>query len=205
VNEALVEYEPVALRLAHGLSRAAVAIDLAGDVTSAALERTFAQQLLLLHLRQRYGTFALDELATALGMSATDTLAAVGTLVREGLATMSPTPSYTPHEVRVALTERGRNESPELLNWAADLLSEVERLGEDEQRELLQLVFDRILTMQRSGQIPVNRMCVTCRFFEPYAHAGTALPHHCHLVGAPFGIGSLRLRCPEQQPNHRAT
>jgi DNA-binding MarR family transcriptional regulator len=200
----MVDYEPIALRLAHGLSRAAVAIDLAGDETSAALERTFAQQLLLLHLRQRYGTFALDELASALAMSQTDTLAAVGTLVREGLATMSPTPSYTPHEVRVALTDRGRAESPELLNWASDLLAEIERLSEEEQRKLLQLVFERILQMQRAGQIPVNRMCVTCRFFEPYAHAGTELPHHCHLVGAPFGHGQLRVRCPEQQPNHRA-
>jgi DNA-binding MarR family transcriptional regulator len=199
-----VDYEPVALRLAHGLSRAAVAIDLAGDETSAALERTFAQQMLLLHLRQRYGTFALDELATALGMSETDTLAAVGTLVREGLATMSPTPSYTPHEVRVSLTDRGRHEAPELLNWASDLLTEIDRLNEDEQRQLLQLVFERILAMQRAGQIPVNRMCVTCRFFEPYAHAGTERPHHCHLVGAPFGMSQLRIRCPEQQPNHRA-
>jgi len=199
--EALVDYEPIALRLAHGLTRAAVAIDLAGDESAEGLERTFAQQLVLLHLRQRYGTFALDELATALAMTQTDTLAAVGTLVREGLATMSPTPSYTPHEVRVALTDRGRAEPPELLNWAADLLAEIDRLGENDQRQLLQLVLDRILGMQRAGQIPVTKMCITCRFFEPYAHAGDDLPHHCHLVGAPFGPRQLRLRCPEQQPN----
>jgi DNA-binding MarR family transcriptional regulator len=197
--EALVDYEPIALRLAHGLTRAAVAIDLAGDESAAGLERTFAQQLVLLHLRQRFGTFALDELATALAMSDTDTLAAVGTLVREGLATMSPTPSYTPHEVRVALSDRGRAEAPELLNWAADLLAEIDRLDENDQRQLLQLVLDRILGMQRAGQIPVAKMCITCRFFEPYAHAGDDLPHHCHLVGAAFGHRQLRLRCPEQQ------
>jgi len=62
-------------------------------------------------------------------------------------------------------------------------------------------VLDRILGMQRAGQIPVTKMCITCRFFEPYAHAGDDLPHHCHLVGAPFGPRQLRLRCPEQQPN----
>ena len=195
-----MNYEPVALRLAHGLSRAAVAIDLAGDETSATLERTVAQQLVLLHLRQRYGTFALDELATALAMTQADTLAAVGTLVREGLATMSPTPSYTPHEVRVALTDRGRTEAPELLNWAADLLVEIDRLNEDDQSQLLRLVLDRIVAMQRAGQIPVTRMCVTCRFFEPYAHVGGEEPHHCHLVDAAFGHRQLRLRCPEQEP-----
>ena len=201
--EAFVDYEPVALRLAHGLARAAVAIDHAGEETAAGLERTFAQQLILLHLRQRYGTFALDELATALGMKDTEVLAAVGTLVREGLASMSPNPSYTPHEVRVALTDRGRAESPELLNWAADLLVEVDRLSEEDQRQLLRLVLDRIVEMQRSGQIPVSKMCITCRFFEPYAYAGSELPHHCHLVDAPFGYRELRLRCPEQQSEYR--
>jgi DNA-binding MarR family transcriptional regulator len=202
-GEAVVDYEPVALRLAHGLSRAAVAIDMAGDGT-AGLERTFAQQLILLHLRQRYGTFALDELATALAMTETDTLAALGTLAREGLVAMSPTPSYTPHEVRVGLTERGRAEAPELLNWAADLLVEIDRLSEEEQRQLLQLVVERIIAMQSSGQIPVTRMCMTCRFFEPYAHVGSDAPHHCHLVEAPFGSTLLRLRCPEQEPRQPA-
>ncbi len=41
----------VVSRLAQGLSRAAVAIELAGDATAASLERTVAQQLVLLHLR----------------------------------------------------------------------------------------------------------------------------------------------------------
>jgi hypothetical protein len=199
-----VDYEPVALRLAQGLSRAAVAIQLAGDDASATLERTFAQQLILLHLRQRYGPFPLDELANSLGMSDLDTLAAVGTLVREGLAAMSPMPSYTPHEVRVVLTDRGRDEPPALLNWAADLLIEIDRMTVDDQRQLLRLVLDRITTMQQAGQIPVTRMCVTCRFFEPYAHTGQDEPHHCHLVDGAFGYRQLRLRCPEQEPRSAA-
>jgi DNA-binding MarR family transcriptional regulator len=195
--------EPVAVRLAHGLSRAAVAIDIAGDEV-AGLERTFAQQLVLLHLRQRYGAFRLDELARGVGMTPTDTLTAVGTLAREGLAAISPTPSYTPHEVRVTLTERGREEAPELLNWAAELLVEIDRLSEDDQRMLLGEVLNRIVGMQRAGQIPVTRMCISCRFFQPYAHADAPLPHHCHLVDGPFGHRQLRLRCPEQEPRAAA-
>jgi hypothetical protein len=84
--------------------------------------------------------------------------------------------------------------------FGADLLAETERLDRDGQAQLLRLVLDRILSMQRSGQIPISRMCVTCRFFDPYVHAGTGLPHHCHLVDAPFGNRQLRLRCPEAQP-----
>jgi DNA-binding MarR family transcriptional regulator len=196
--------EPVARRLAHGLSRAAVAIDFAGDADTAGLERTFAQQLVLLQLRQRYGAYPLDDLAMTLGMTRTDTLTAVGTLVREGLAVMSPTPSYAPHEVKVSLTPRGRAEPPELLNWAAELLAEIDRLGEQDQRTLLRVVLERIVDMQQTGQIPVTRMCVNCRFFEPYAHAGSPAPHHCHLVDGAFGPRQLRLRCPEQEPRPAA-
>jgi hypothetical protein len=106
--------------------------------------------------------------------------------------------------VRVTLTERGREEAPELLNWAAELLVEIDRLSEDDQRLLLGEVLDRIVGMQRAGQIPVTRMCISCRFFQPYAHAGSPLPHHCHLVGSPFGHRQLRLRCPEQEPGQAA-
>jgi hypothetical protein len=41
---------------------------------------------------------------------------------------------------------------------------------------------------------------VTCRFFDGYAHPGSAEPHHCWLVDTPFGHQELRLRCPEAQP-----
>jgi DNA-binding MarR family transcriptional regulator len=189
-----VDVEPVALRLAHGLARAAVALDATG------FERNLAQQLVLLHLRRRFGGCALDDLATELGLAVIDLQAAVGTLVREGLLTMSPAPSYAPHDVRVELTGLGRAQPPELLNWAAELLTEIDRLDEEDQLRLFRLVQERIAAMQGSGQIPVAKMCISCRYFSPYAHAGTAAPHHCHLVGVPFGHHDLRLRCPEQQP-----
>jgi DNA-binding MarR family transcriptional regulator len=195
-----VDFEPVAMKLAHGLSRAAVAIDLASDGSVATLERTVAQQLVLLHLRShRHRAAVIADLAADLAMSVDDTLTAVGTLGREGLITLIPTPSYAPTEVRVELTPVGRELSYEVLNWAADLLKEIERLDETDQQRLLRLVLDRILSMQAAGQIPVSRMCVTCRFFDPYAHPGTRLPHHCHLVDSAFGHRQIRLRCPDQQ------
>jgi DNA-binding MarR family transcriptional regulator len=192
--------DPMAVRLAHGLSRAAVAIELAGDAKAATLERTVAQQLVLLHMRVvRHRASVISELADEVAMNTDDTLTAVGTLAQEGLVTMIPSPSYAPADVRVELTESGRQQQREILNWAADLLAEMTRLGEYEQARLLRLVLDRIASMQRTGQIPITRMCVTCRFFDPYVHAGTPLPHHCHLVDAAFGNLQLRLRCPEAQ------
>lgn len=199
--DADLNIDPVGVRLAYGLSRAAVAIDLAGDEGSATLERTVAQQLVLLHLRRhRHRAAMIADFAGELAMTVDDTVTAVGTLAREGLVAMSPTPSYAPGDVRVELTELGRGQRKEMLNWAADLLEEIERLEENDQARLLRFVLERIVSMQWAGQIPISRMCVTCRFFDPYVHAGSLSPHHCHLVNAPFGNRQLRLRCPEQQP-----
>ena len=102
--------------------------------------------------------------------------------------------------MRVTLTDAGRAQSPELLNWAADLLAELHRLDEGNRRKLLHVVISHIRRLQARGQIPVTKMCVTCRFFDGYAYPGSSQPHHCWLVDSPFGHQQLRLRCPEAVP-----
>jgi DNA-binding MarR family transcriptional regulator len=195
-----VDFERTANNLATGLARVAVAVHVAGDGAEAGLERTIAQQQVLLLLSRRRDVYPLTELSADVGMTTQATLSAITTLNREGLVTMDPSPSYAPHHMRVALTERGRTSSPELLNWAADLLAELHNLDEGGQRRLLSVVTEQIRRLQRQNQIPVTKMCVTCRFFDGYAHAGTAEPHHCWLVDGAFGHQQLRLRCPEAQP-----
>jgi DNA-binding MarR family transcriptional regulator len=186
-------------RLTTGLVRVAVAAQRAGGA-GADLERTLAQQQVLLILARRRGEYSLSGLSADLGMPVPTAQAAIATLCREGLVSMAPHPSYSPHDMRVELTEHGQAQAPEFLNWADTLLTEVDDLSEADQRRLLRTVTDQILAMQRRGQIPVTKMCVNCRFFDGYAHAGTAEPHHCWLVDAPFGYRQLRLRCPEQTP-----
>lgn len=195
-----MDLDSSAHQLATGLVRVAVAVRQSDDPAAAGLERTLAQQQVLLLLSRRREVYPLDELSADLGMNAQTTLAAVSTLVREGLVGMDPSPSYAPHDVRVSLTQRGRDQSPELLHWAADLLAELGNLDEAGQRQLLTVVVGQIRQLQLAGQIPVTQMCVTCRFFDGYAHAGTPEPHHCWLVDTPFGHAQLRLRCPEQEP-----
>ena len=198
-------------RLATGLARVAVAIRLAGGDEAAGLERTLAQQQVLLVLTRRHqdswrsgigrhGATSLEDLAAELGMTEPDVLAALDTLVREGLVLLAPSPSYAAHRVSVELTAKARTQPPELLNWAADLLAEMDALNAADQRHLLSVVAERILSLQRAGEIPVTKMCVTCRFFGPYEHPDAVGPHHCHLVDAPFGHRQLRLRCPEAEP-----
>lgn len=195
-----MDLDHTASRLATGLARVAVAVHAAGNDPAASLERTIAQQQVLLVLSRRRDVYPLTDLSTDLGMTPQATLSAIATLSREGLVSMCPSPSYAPQDVRVTLTERGRASSPELLNWAADLLAELHNLDDDGQRRLLWVVTEQIRRLQRQGQIPITKMCVTCRFFDGYAHSGSPEPHHCWLVDGAFGHQQLRLRCPEAVP-----
>lgn len=195
------DFDMTASQLATGLARMAIAVHLAEGEPDTGPERTLAQHQVLLMLSRRREVYPLANLSADLGMTAQVTLAAVDALSREGLVTRVPAPSYSPLDMVVSLTERGRASSPELLNWAAKLLTELHSLDEDGQRRLLAVVTEQIRRMQRTGQIPVTKMCVTCRFFDGYAHAGSPEPHHCWLVDGAFGHLQLRLRCPEAIPS----
>jgi DNA-binding MarR family transcriptional regulator len=195
-----VDADSLASRLAAGLVRVAVTaqVDTVAPGEVPQIERTVAQQQMLLLLARRAENYRLTELASLLGMTVPTAVSTSGALAREGLVRMRPSPSYAPGEVRIQLTARGRSAVPHLANWADALLGEVEYLDEEAQQRVLEHVTEQIVELQRAGRIPVTRICLTCRYFDGYAHPGTNLPHHCHLVDAPFGYRELRLRCPEQ-------
>jgi hypothetical protein len=159
------------------------------------------QALLLLARRDR--EYRLNELAAELGASVSATMAALSPLIGEGLVEMRPAPSYASRDMRVAITGHGLAQTPAPANWAADLLGEVERLDEGTQQRLLRQVTTEISALQQEGQIPVTRMCLSCRFFEGNRHPGTSAPHHCWFVDAPFGYRELRLHCPDHIPAGR--
>lgn len=86
----------------------------------------------------------------------------------------------------------------------------VTTLAADEQTTLLRALMKMIRTLQELGQIPVQRMCVSCTHFRPHVHDGDQ-PHHCAFVDAPLGPSALRLYCrdhaaatPERQQVHWA-
>lgn len=193
-----MDLDTLARQLATGLARMAVAVQAAGGPDEPDVPRTLVQQQVLLLLSRRRPEFALRKLAAELGLSIATALLAVSELQREGLVAMGPRPSYSPGEMLVALTERGLAQAPQVRHWAADLLAAIDDLDASEQVRLLGVVTRHIQNMQRRDQIPVAKMCVTCRFFDGYAHPGSAAPHHCRLVDAPFGHRELRLRCPDQ-------
>lgn len=68
-------------------------------------------------------------------------------------------------------------------------------LDERAQEDLLLTLVTMIRYLQVAEKIPVQRMCVTCRHFSPFAHADAVRPHHCRFVDAAFGQSELRIDC----------
>lgn len=102
--------------------------------------------------------------------------------------------------VMVELSAKGVREGEANAVWPDFLLSAADQLDEKEQTVFLRSLVKLIKALQDQGEIPVARMCVTCRYFSPHVYPDDVRPHHCHYVNAAFGDGALRIDCAEHQP-----
>lgn len=196
--------EPLPRRLAAGLSRLSVALR-AGQWRLAeahGLTPTQAQALALLAVRGAPDRPALrvSDIAAELAITRPTTSDAIAALERKGLIRREPDPRDA-RATGLVLTEAGRHAARDAGDWPVALLDVAADLPPSEQEALLRLVTKLIRGLQLRGAIAPARLCVTCRFFRPYAHpADASAPHHCAFVDAPFGDRHLRLDCPEQDP-----
>lgn len=187
----------LAERLAHALGRISLALRHHAHRGAAARGLTPTQGEILVWLR-RHGPATLTEVARGLAVTAATASDAVDALVAKKLVRKRRGPGDA-RAVCLTLTASGRREAARAAAWPAFLSEAAELLPESEQRALLAALVRIIKNLQDRGQIPLTRMCVTCTYFRPYAHAGSARPHHCDLVDAPFGEAYLRVDCPEHQ------
>ncbi|MBL0935463.1 MAG: winged helix-turn-helix transcriptional regulator [Rhizobiaceae bacterium] len=163
---------------------------------AAALSPTQAQ--ILAHLTQR-GPARITGLAEALGVTQPTASDAAAALIRKGHVTKHP----DPQDARASLlypTVEGERAAAETAVWPDALLGAIDTLGADERAVFLKALVKMIRELQVRGAIPVQRMCATCRFFQPNVHDDPATPHHCAFVNAAFGDASLRLDCGEHEP-----
>ncbi len=140
----------------------------------------------------------ISELADRLAVATATVSDSIAALARKGLVTKQRDPADA-RAVAVFLTVTGQAEAEEAAGWPDVLLEAVRTLDGEEQAALYRALLKTVRALQVRGRIPVSQMCVTCRFFRPYAHPGARQPHHCALVDAPFGDAQLRLDCPEHQ------
>ena len=151
----------------------------------------------LLHHGDELGR--VGHLAKEFGLSRATVSDAVSALETKGLVRREA----WPRDGRVAilrLTPSGEEAAAGLSGWA-DIVEE--QLGSfvPEEKEAVMLFLMRLISaLQGAGVITVARMCVTCRFFRPNAHLGSASPHHCALLDLPLSGADLRTDCPEHEP-----
>jgi DNA-binding MarR family transcriptional regulator len=165
---------------------------------------TPTQGQILANLRARR-RLEVRELADALGVSSPTVSDSVAALAAKGLIEKRASARH-PRAVEVTLTARGRRAAERAAGWPDALLAAVDVLRPEEQAALLRALTKMIRELQERGEIPVARMCATCRFFRPRVHADDVNPHHCAFVDAPFGDRDLRLDCADHEhaPGGRA-
>lgn len=188
--------EPLARRVTTGLAKVGLALKHQAWAEAGGRGLTPTQGQVLALLRANPAGLRLGELAGQLGVTAATTSDSVGALHRKGLVAKLPL-ATDGRAVLVRLTPAGVREAAAAAAWPDFLLEAVGELSVAEQAAFLRGLVTMIRTLQLRGRIPVARMCVSCRFFQPFRHPDEDLPHHCAFVDAPFGDGGLRLDCPD--------
>lgn len=197
---------PLPARIREGLERIATAIR-ADDWTGAQAAGINPTQLAILTaLAGHNQSLGVKEIALRLGVSQPTTTDSILSLERKGLLEKRPAPGDG-RSVRIAITAAGKAAIKTGLDTPRAVEQAAAALEGDEQRQLLTLIVSLIRQLQDMDAIPIQRMCVSCRYFRPNIHADAAKPHHCNFVDAAFGQQDLRIDCREHEtadPSARA-
>ena len=187
---------PIDHRLATGLYKIGLAVkhQERQQALEAGLSPTQAQILALLSLE---GAKTPTDLSNVLGVSLPTVSDSVNALVAKALVTRAPSPSHH-RATMLTLSRAGRVEARRAVRLPEFLATALGTLSDMQQESLLSILVSLLRAMQEYGQIPAQRMCLTCTFFRPNVHA-SARPHHCAFVDAPMHPRHLRLVCGEHE------
>jgi DNA-binding MarR family transcriptional regulator len=186
--------EPIERRIATGLHKLGLAMKHQAwrQANEEGLSPTQGQILAALLVD---GPQSGSELSARLGVTLPTISDSARALVEKGLAAKGPDPRH-PRASLVTLTAEGRARAAKARAWPEFLAEAAVVLSESEREAFFAALVKMIRSLQEAGQIPLNRMCVTCTHFRPHQHEGP-MPHHCAFVDAPMGGRHLRLDCPE--------
>lgn len=186
-------------RIVHGLSKIGLALRTNAWQEAGPRGLTPTQGQVLSLLRARPGGARLSDIADGLAVTPPTASDAVAALAQKGLVSKRRAKDDA-RALVVRLTAAGRREAERSASWPDFLLEAVDALRPDEQEVFLRGLVRMVRTLQERGQVPVAKMCVSCRYFRPRVHDDPERPHHCVFVDAPMGDRHLRLECPEQEP-----
>ncbi len=189
---------PLPLALAGALRRLAqLAHSVAWDQW-AAQRLTPTQRRILEFLGSRHENLTLSAVARELGVTPATASDSVAALEAKGLIRKRRS-LVDGRALALMLTTEGRRSVTELAALPDPLQAAFGALSGSEQEMFYRTAMKMLHDLQESGALPPSRMCVRCKYFEPFRHAQSATPHHCRLVGAPLADRHLRIDCPEHE------
>lgn len=178
----------------HGLSRIASVLrhEAWASAGPEGLTPTQAQVLTLLEARAK--AMRVSDAARELAVTAATASDAIRSLEEKRMLTRRASKEDR-RNVYLHLSAKGRRTAQRLSQWPDFLMAAADSLDEREAGVFLVALTKMIRHLQEEGRIPVARMCVSCAYFHPNRYTGSATPHHCHFVDAPFGNQALRIDC----------
>ena len=171
---------PLPEKAAFALNRINIALRAENWEVTAELGINPTQKQILLLISQKNTGLRLSEIATELVISKPTVSDSVSALVEKELLTKEKAIDDA-RAIAVRLTSKGKRIAKKL-NSPNQLISElIGRLAKVEQTQLYSMFLKLIQELQDLDRIPVARMCLTCRYFQPDVHGSKSRPHHCNF------------------------
>lgn len=188
---------PNNLRIREGLARLAVILRRDEWERAKKAELNPTQLSILDLIGGRPGGMGVQAIARHLALSQPTVTDSVMALERKGLVEKLPVADR--RAVTIVLSGAGRAALAAADEAGNSMSGAIDSLESSQQEALLLALMGMIRHLQETDAIPVQRMCISCRHFEPLRHANADRPHHCHFVNAAFGPPDIRIDCREHE------
>lgn len=155
---------------------------------------TPTQRKILQILGSRSDSLSLSAVARELGVTAATACDSVSALESKKLVCKQRS-TTDGRALALVLTQEGQQAATQLAALPDPLWGAFDALAQNEQETLYRLSIKMIRGLQESGALPTSRMCVRCKYFDPFRFESSPTPHYCHLAQTPFTEGQLRIDC----------
>lgn len=153
-------------------------------------------KFLIFLLTQSSKNCTVTELAKKFNLTKATVSDAVTCLVEKKLVLKKESPEDK-RIILLNLTKKGKDISEELIGWSDSIRNELISSNTEDKLDVYLFLLRLIESLEKIGIISLNRMCITCRFFERSASPNTA--HYCKLLEKPLSSKELRIDCLEHE------
>lgn len=195
-----VDQPPLDERVGDGLARLSDALRAQSWKGASKNGLTPTQGRVVSLLQNASDGLRMPALASSLGVSAATASDAVSALRRKGLVAKRIDETDR-RSAEFHLTPAGTAMAQDVAQWPSFLVEAIDTLPASEQETLLVALVKILRRLQTAGELPPQRMCVTCTHFRPNSRpTDNRNPHVCAFLNVPFGNKNLRLDCADQNP-----